>query len=83
MVITKTFGLGFENIRVNVQNLLFYFIECSLVILYYTECIYIYKNAVFTFIALISGGLNIVVPIILLMSILRGTWNITHLLCIM
>ena len=31
----KTFGLGFEHIKVNVQNLILYFIKCSLIIYYY------------------------------------------------
>jgi hypothetical protein len=28
VVLTNTFSLGFENVKVNVQNVLFYFIRC-------------------------------------------------------
>jgi len=31
----KTFGLDFKHTKANAQNLIFYFIKCSLVILYY------------------------------------------------
>jgi hypothetical protein len=36
VALKKTFCPGFEHIKVNAQNLTFYFIKCSLVILYYT-----------------------------------------------
>jgi len=35
VALTKTLGLGFKHIKVNVQNLIFYFIKCSFVIVYY------------------------------------------------
>jgi hypothetical protein len=34
--ISKTFGIGFKHTKANAQNLIFYLIKCSLVILYYT-----------------------------------------------
>ena len=40
---TAAFGLGFENIKVNAQNVVFCFIKCCLVILYYVLLIYVYK----------------------------------------
>jgi phage shock protein PspC (stress-responsive transcriptional regulator) len=33
--LTKTCGLDLKHIRVNAQNLIFFFIKCNLVILYY------------------------------------------------
>jgi hypothetical protein len=34
-VLTETFFMGFENIKVNTQNVVFCFIKCSLVAVYY------------------------------------------------
>jgi hypothetical protein len=34
--ISKTFGVGFKHTKANAQNLIFYLIKCSLVMLYHT-----------------------------------------------
>ena len=35
VALTRSLGLGFEHIKINVQDLFFYFIKCSLIILCY------------------------------------------------